>query len=417
MIRVPRRKRIPKRRILNDSPLKLNSIDSSADDSSDHTLVNTSSDQLRDESEPQLRIDINEPLVQPEFIVEELINFEPLHDVLADNINKIFNSISYNDNIEKNRDQNNSENGVIDNEIQKTGDENGEEIKISDDRVNDILANLETAPEFNTILDIITEKELQMTPYKNISSIETTSSSASSLNTPQTPQIRVNAQKAAENLKPVVKNLMSDLKTPEKTITLYAARTPTDRNRITPVKVTPVKVFRTDLASDLNIVINNKNVPIIVPKVSVIADDYSLIQNSITNSLVTLQSTSNSNVYQNANNTSVRRITANKRVDFSKPASELQAMRSELIPRKILPKPTTTTITPVINSEDIVHKQPLILVNTNNTAIDTNSIIVNQIDLESPKRQQKKDRKRPNSSPEEQSPVKIKVCLLVFYYY
>ena len=413
----PRRKRTPRRRILSGSSPFRASLNTSIEDStSDTTLVNTSSDQLRDESEPQLRIDINEPLVQPEFIVEELINFEPLHDVLAENINKLFN------NSDENCDQNKDTNKET-----KTNDQNIDpnEIRINDEVVNNILSNLESAPEFNTILDIITEKELQMTPYKNLPSVETTSSSASSLNTPQTPQIRVNAQKSIESSSAVIKNLMPDLKTPEKTVTLYAARSPSEA-RITPVKVTPVKVFRTDLTQDFNFVLNDKNVPIFVPKVSLVGQDFDLIANSIANTNNTFSVSVQPNPSQSQHMTCVApsgKLKGKPNVNFSKPASELQAIgtkRPDLIPRKILPKPTngsrfsTTTIVPVCANlpKESVPKQLMALVNNNSNSNEKNGQNGDKSESLLQKSPETKDRtpKRSNSSAEESSPIKIRVC-------
>ncbi|CAG2102819.1 unnamed protein product [Medioppia subpectinata] len=418
----PRRKRTPRRLMSGGStPLKPQSLNSSFSDSCDQTLVEGSSDQLGDASEPLLRIDINEPLVQPEFIVGELLNFGPLHDVLADSINKIFGNISEPpiDDCDQNSHQS------TDTGLQNTNDQNidPQEIRINDDDVNHILANLESAPEYNAILDIITEKELQMTPYKDISSIETnTSSSASSLHTPKTPQIRVNVQKARENSANVVKNLMQELKTPEKTITLYASRSPSNSARITPVKVTPVKVFRSDYIPDMNCVLGDNNVPVIMPKVSVIGEDFNLIHNSLTNNFggYSVTSAPNQTAFTGLQN---RRMGGRKRVDFAKPASELQTKRSELIQRKILPKPTlnntlntnrlTTTLIPVMDTNDCVTvpKQPLILVNNNTNPVETNAMIVTQNESQSSeKRLQSKERnnKRHNSSAEETKPHKIR---------
>ncbi|CAG2169445.1 unnamed protein product [Oppiella nova] len=408
----PRRKRTPRRLMSTGStPLKQQSMNESCD----QTLVNTSSDQLADGSEPLLRMDINEPLVQPEFIVGELINFEPLHDVLADNINKIFANMA--DNYGDHCAEPANETHVKDHQICDQNIDPQDIIRINDEDVNHILANLESAPEYNTILDIITEKELQMTPYKDLSSVETNTSSASSLNTPRTPQMRVDGQTGAGN---VVKNLMQELRTPEKTITIYASRSPSESTRITPLKVTPVKVFRSDYVPDVNCILNGKPVPIIVPKVSVGGEDYNLIQNSLANSMGSYAAVSSvvpvhqsmaSNAMQN------RRMGGRKRVDFSKPASELQAKRSgDQIHRKILPKPTlnsalTTNCVPVYSGSDCatVPKQPLLLVNNSN-ANPKNPLMSSQSECQSEKRLPPKDRsnKRHSSGSDESLPVKIR---------
>ena len=134
-------------------------------------------------------MDINEPLIQPEFIVGELLNFEPFHDVLAENINRFKVRLSTIESNEQNKELNKEDNNSNEQNIDP------QEIHIDDVTVNNILANLESAPEFNNLLDKITEKELQMTPYKNLFSIESTSSSASSLNTPKNA---TNASKRSE---------------------------------------------------------------------------------------------------------------------------------------------------------------------------------------------------------------------------
>src|SRR5262249_31646266 len=128
---------------------------------------------------------------------------------------------------------------------------------------------------------------------------------------------------------------------------IYGTRTPTESAaRITPLKVTPVKVFRSNLTQDFNFVFNDKNVPMIVPKVSVVGDDYNLIQNSIAKSSVSAYTVSSvSSVSQQprpaASFTQTRKM-GQKRVDFAKPASELQVKRADLVPRKIMPKPQAT---------------------------------------------------------------------------
>lgn len=402
---------MPRRRVLSGSSPFRQSGNSSLDESMDQTLVNSSSDQIRDESDAQLQIDINEPLVQPEFIVGELINFEPLHDVLAENINKFKEKLSSNEQNQQNKEFTKEDNNSNEQNIDP------QEIHIDDQTVNIILANLESAPEFNNLLDKITEKELQMTPYKNLPSIESNSSSASSLNTPKTPQLRVNSEKAIEGPNSVIKNLMADLKSPEKTITLYAARNPS-MTTISPAKVTPVKIIRTDMSQDFSYFVNDKNGPIIVPKVSLFGDDYNLLQNTISSNATTytvsFQSMPNQQ-FLNSNNMTVTKPIATKRVDFAKPASELQ------MPRKILPKPPeansrlSTTLTPVYANESLP-KQPLNAKNDSNTN-EKSRPKQKQNDSQLPSKPPKQtpttnqSNKRPNTS-SSGSPNKIRVCFL-----
>ncbi len=452
----PRRKGLPRRRILSgSSPLKPSS---DCDITLVSSQINSSIDGDRDESEPQLKIDICEPLIQPEVIVGELINYEPLHSALAENINRIFNSSNNSEEMSDNGikiiDQNNSQ--PKDSECAQSKSDpssDTQEIQLSDDVVHDIIANLELAPEYNKLLGIITEKELQMTPYKNFLSPFEASSSASSLNTPKTPQIELNSPKSGSDR--VVKNLMPDLQTPEKSVTLYAAR---NSSRITPIKVTPLKVLRTNLtpcktifvpefnlfsnSSPNHSVIHDNNIPIVMPNVSIMSEDNYLCnyspQNSITNngSVYTMRVQTNGSQTQfiNSNGVSVRNK-GKKKVDFSKPASELQVKRPDLNPRKILPKPTnrstiSTTITPVCTetNETIVPKQPIIKHNSLSNLTNSYQNVSQTIDsrvIESDRNKKRSnpaidDRKRSNpgiddkkrSNPGiDETPNKIRVSL------
>lgn len=402
----PRRKSLPRRRILSGStPLKNANIDLNIDSNE----LNTISDELRDESEPQLKIDINEPLVQPEVIVGELINYQPLHEALAENINKIFNNSNNNEDKNENNHKSNEENNSEqkdsnneDNERNKCNDKtDAQEIQISDDVVNDIMANLELAPEYNTLLDIITEKELQMTPYKNVFSNES-DSSVSSLNTPQTPQnIKIN-DKSVDNSS-VVKNLLPDFRTPEKTVTLYAAHNLPNCSRLTPIKVTPIKLLRTNLTPCKTLFLpefdcvttSSPKQSLFMPKVSILTEDSNCFSNIMTQNSVSNNS-NNYSVRIQANkatnpqffNSNRRR---NKKVDFEKPASELQYKRLDSTHRKILPKPRicSTTITPVCND-------------TNETPVPNHTLVVDgNTDSFS--------QKRPNSDIDE-SPNKIRAA-------
>jgi hypothetical protein len=432
----PRRKGLPRRRILSgSSPLKPSS-------DCDMTLVssqiNSSIDGDRDESEPQLKIDITEPLIQPEVIVGELINYEPLHSALAENINRIFNSSNNSEDISDNGikivDQNNSQpkdSECVENKCDPNSDT--QEIQLSDDVVHDIIANLELAPEYNKLLGIITEKELQMTPYKNILSPFEGSSSASSLNTPKTPQIRFDSPKNGSDR--VVKNLMPDLQTPEKSVTLYAAR---NSSLITPIKVTPLKVLRTNQtpcktifvpefslfanSSSNHSVVHENNIPIVMPNVSIMSEDNYLYnyspQNSITNNgsayTMRVQTNGSQTQFINSNGVSVRNK-GKKKVDFSKPASELQVKRPDLNPRKILPKPTnrstiSTTITPVCTetNETIVPKQPIIKHNSHSNLTNNYQNVSQTIDS----RVIESDRNKKRSNPGiDETPNKIRVSL------
>lgn len=433
----PRRKGLPRRRILSgSSPLKPSS-------DCDMTLVssqiNSSIDGDREESEPQLKIDISEPLIQPEVIVGELINYEPLHEALAENINRIFNSSNNSEDISDNGikivDQNNSQPKDIECAQNKSDpNSDAQEIQLSDDVVHDIIANLELAPEYNKLLGIITEKELQMTPYKNVLSPFEASSSASSLNTPKTPEIRFNSPKNGSDR--VVKNLMPDLQTPEKSVTLYAAR---NSSRITPIKLTPLKVLRTNLtpcktiflpefslfanSSPNHSVIHDNNIPLVIPNVSIMSEDNYLYnyspQNSITNNgnayTMRVQTTNGSQTqFINSNGISVRNK-GKKKVDFSKPASELQVKRPDLNPRKILPKPTnrstiSTTITPVCTetNETIVPKQPIIKHNSHSNLTNNYQKVSQTIDS----RIIESDRNKKRSNPGiDETPNKIRVSL------
>ena len=340
----PRRKGFPKRRTTptskksdgNMTPFKspfkspLSGSSLSFDDSS--PMPNSASS----------KISADEPIVQPEIIVEELINFPSMHETIADKINKLFdmNDGNLKEHEDENCSKDDSHNKTITNEdVPESSHEN----PVNDHLVQNILASLEDAPEFNALLDMITEKELLMTPYKSNSS--PFSSSASSLNTPVPRRIQ---EKSVSNTN-VVKNLMMDLKTPEK---VNFNRT----NQLTSVNISPIKIvsnthlnspYKTvyippainEVPTVINTNINKSNVITSQGEAVVIRFDPSQSQTLIPNSAQSIKTISFPNQFNE------ERQVKGKKINFNKPASELQMKKSMLMPRKILPKTTSPTLT------------------------------------------------------------------------
>lgn len=373
--RSPRRKSIvPRRRIINEfesSPFK-SPFKSPKTPASQSSVYSDSSQAPSSPTSPKSGSEI--PLVEPGLIFEELINCPNLHEILADNINRAFNndeSTLINDNLLS------EANALLTLKPSETNNSSDlQEIHLADNAINDIVSSVECEPLFNDILNMIAEKELQLTPFKDLkddSSPMTSSISAfsSPLTTPKTQ--RTQSSESTNNAK---KDLMVDLRTPDKNgVTLYAGSPRNFLNkapcRIT--NVTPVKI----VVPDFNVLTHSPNRNVFTQQNKILLTNSAptiVSQNSITHSkqnsgtggyFIKIGETSElqTTVIKTSTVTSMTKpktslVTSNnhskkqpkgKKVNFTKPQSNLQ-LKVPIMPlkktvplsssqRKILPKP------------------------------------------------------------------------------
>ncbi|UXI21349.1 Junctophilin-3 [Sarcoptes scabiei] len=167
--------------------------------------------------------------VQPQIIFNELLKCGPLHDKVANTIQKIINP---NPNDQNTRsaagiEHHDSDKTLVSNNIvpNDMNSDNIEKDLLPNDTIVDIIDSLTEEPIFNDFVEMVVEKEIANTPFKIFPSTPssiTNSSLTSQINTPNiyaTPVIDESSRadtNVSINRSFPIKNLMKELQTPQK---------------------------------------------------------------------------------------------------------------------------------------------------------------------------------------------------------
>nr|XP_027198463.1 putative mediator of RNA polymerase II transcription subunit 26 [Dermatophagoides pteronyssinus] len=224
----------------SDSSSTMNCLTSDSNVQQMLSLANTNSSPISSLACESSEIDIE---VQPRIIFDELLKYRPLHDKVANTIQKIIDvkdQPMLDDNITNiiNQQQQQEQQNIKNSQHCLTTDHAIDSNKIGDiekdllppDTMDELLSSLAEEPEFQNFVHIVVEKEIANTPFKCQSSTFNTpsnTSNSSSLNTPNvfmTP-INTNHNNQQSNVDKIhqknssmvpVKNLINELKTPER---------------------------------------------------------------------------------------------------------------------------------------------------------------------------------------------------------
>ncbi|OTF73558.1 hypothetical protein BLA29_000769, partial [Euroglyphus maynei] len=162
--------------------------------------------------------------VQPQIIFNELLKYRPLQDKVANTIQKIIDVKDNSDDVATNQPQ---QPNIESSEEMKNCETTTNSNKIGDiekdllpaDTMDELLSSLAEEPEFQNFMHLVVEKEIANTPYKSLFNPPSNTSN-SSLNTPNVFMTPVNSEqnekmKNSSQVMPV-KNLMNEMKTPER---------------------------------------------------------------------------------------------------------------------------------------------------------------------------------------------------------